>query len=44
MIFATLRDGSRDGSLAVVSRDRTRAVVAQTIVPDLKTLQLLMDD
>lgn len=44
MIFATLRDGSRDGSLAVVSRDLTRAVVAQTVAPDLKTLQQLMDD
>ena len=44
MIFATLRDGSRDGSLAVVSRDLTRAVVAQAIAPNLKTLQQLMDD
>jgi hypothetical protein len=42
MIFATLRDGSRDGALAVVSRDLTRAVVAETVAPDLKTLQQLM--
>jgi fumarylacetoacetate (FAA) hydrolase len=43
MILATLRDGSRDGSLAVVSRDLTRAVVAETVTPELKTLQQLMD-
>jgi fumarylacetoacetate (FAA) hydrolase len=44
MILATLRDGSRDGSLAVVSRDLTRAVVAETVAPQLKTLQQLMDN
>jgi fumarylacetoacetate (FAA) hydrolase len=44
MIFATLRNGTRDGSLAVVSRDLTRAVVAATVAPGLGTLQQLMDD
>ncbi len=44
MIFATLRDGSRDGLLAVVSRDLTRAVVVKTVAPELATLQQLMDD
>jgi len=44
MIFATLRDGSRDGLLVVVSRDRRRAALAETAVPKLKTLQQLLDD
>lgn len=44
MKLATLRDGSRDGSLAVVSRDLTKAVAAATTVPGLKTFQQLMDD
>jgi fumarylacetoacetate (FAA) hydrolase len=44
MILATLRDGSRDGALAVVSRDLTRAVVAASVVPGLGTLQHLLDD
>ena len=43
MILATLRNGSRDGSLAVVSRDLTKAVVAETVAPGLKTLQQLLD-
>ena len=37
MKLASLRDGSRDGRLAVVSRDLTRAVNAATIAPTLQT-------
>jgi len=44
MIFASLSDGSRDGRLAVVSRDLTRAVVAGTVMPELGTLQRLLDE
>src|SRR5262245_35896927 len=44
MILATLRDGSRDGTLAVVSRDLTRAVAVATVAPGPRTLQQLMDD
>ena len=40
MKFATLRDGSRDGRLVVVSRDLTRA----RFVPSAKTLQAALDD
>jgi len=35
--LATLRDGSRDGRLAVVSRDLTRATWAEGIAPTLQT-------
>lgn len=41
MKLATLKDGSRDGSLAVVSRDLRKAVSATEIVP---TLQRALDD
>ncbi|MGE0030761.1 MAG: fumarylacetoacetate hydrolase family protein [Steroidobacteraceae bacterium] len=41
MKLATLADGSRDGRLAVVSRDLTRAAPASTIAP---TLQAALDD
>src|SRR5262245_47065473 len=44
MILATLRDGSRDGTLAVVSRDLTRAVAVAQVAPGPRTLQQLMDD
>jgi fumarylacetoacetate (FAA) hydrolase len=44
MILASLRDGSRDGTLALVSRDLTKAVVAASVVPGLRTLQQLLDD
>jgi fumarylacetoacetate (FAA) hydrolase len=44
MKLATFRDGTRDGSLAVVSRDLTRAVRAETVVAGLRTLQQLLDD
>jgi len=41
MKLATLRDGSRDGQLLVVSRDLSRAVPATRIV---QTLQAALDD
>ncbi len=41
MKLATLRDGSRDGQLAVVSRDLTRCLPATGIAP---TLQAALDD
>jgi len=44
MKLATLRDGSRDGSLAVVYRDLTKAAVAETPVAGLGTLQQLIDN
>ena len=44
MKLATFRDGTRDGSLAVVSRDLTRAVRAETVVAGLRTLQQALDD
>ena len=40
MKLATLNDGSRDGSLVVVSRDLSRCVAAADIVP---TLQAALD-
>lgn len=40
MKLATLKDGSRDGQLLVVSRDLTRAVAATSIAP---TLQAALD-
>lgn len=43
MKLATLRDGSRDGMLAVVSRDLSKAVVAETAA-GVRTLQQLLDD
>jgi fumarylacetoacetate (FAA) hydrolase len=44
MKLATLRDGTRDGALAVVSRDLTRVVRAEAVVAGLRTLQQLLDD
>jgi len=41
MKLATIRDGSRDGQLAVVSRDLKRAHMADAIAP---TLQAALDD
>jgi len=41
MIFATLREGGRDGALLVVNRARDRAVPASTLT---KSLQSLLDD
>jgi fumarylacetoacetate (FAA) hydrolase len=43
MKLATLRDGTRDGALAIVSRDLTRAVKAEAAVAGLRTLQQLLD-
>lgn len=37
MKLATLRDGSRDGTLIVVSRDLTRAVRAREVAPTLQS-------
>lgn len=41
MIFATLREGGRDGTLLVINRARDRAVRAAGVAP---TLQALLDD
>ncbi|MEQ1612284.1 MAG: fumarylacetoacetate hydrolase family protein [Hyphomicrobiaceae bacterium] len=41
MKLATIKDGSRDGFLVIVSRDLTRCVSAETIAP---TLQAALDD
>jgi fumarylacetoacetate (FAA) hydrolase len=41
MKLATLKDGSRDGRLLVVSRDLTRAIEAKAVAP---TLQAALDD
>ncbi len=44
MKFATLRNGTRDGDLVLVSRDLTRAVRAAETIAGLGTLQQLLDD
>ena len=44
MKLATLRNGTRDGALAVVSRDLTKAAVARDCVAGLETLQQALDD
>ncbi len=44
MKLATLRKGGRDGTLAVVSRDLTKAVVAAEAIAGLATLQQALDD
>ena len=44
MKLATFRDGTRDGALAVVSRDLTQAVRAEAAIAGLRTLQQLLDD
>jgi fumarylacetoacetate (FAA) hydrolase len=44
MKLATFRDGTRDGTLVVVSRDLTKAVRAECAVAGLHTLQQLLDD
>ena len=41
MKLATLKDGSRDGQLIVVSRDLRTAVIADGVAP---TLQKVLDD
>src|SRR5438477_2638760 len=44
MKLATFDDGTRDGALAVVARDLTKAVRAEAAVAGLRTLQQLLDD
>jgi fumarylacetoacetate (FAA) hydrolase len=44
MKLATLRNGTRDGALAVVSRDLSKAVVASQVLHAAGTLQQLMDN
>jgi fumarylacetoacetate (FAA) hydrolase len=44
MKLATLRDGTRDGALAVVSRNLSKAVLASQALRAVRTLQQLMDD
>jgi fumarylacetoacetate (FAA) hydrolase len=44
MKLATLRNGTRDGALAVVSRDLSKAVMANAAIAGLDTLQQLLDD
>jgi fumarylacetoacetate (FAA) hydrolase len=44
MKLATYRDGTRDGTLLVVSRDLSKAVKAEAAVAGLRTLQQLLDD
>lgn len=44
MKLATCRDGTRDGALAVVSRDLSKAVMAKGVIAGLDTLQQLLDD
>ena len=44
MKLATLRNGTRDGALAVVSRDLKLAARAEDVVAGLGTLQALLDD
>ena len=44
MKFATLRDGTRDGELVLVSRDLTKAARAADTIAGLATLQQLLDD
>ncbi len=43
MKLATLKNGTRDGVLMIVSRDLTRCVAARDVVPDLTTMQQLLD-
>jgi fumarylacetoacetate (FAA) hydrolase len=44
MKFATLRNGTRDGELVLVSRDLANAVRAAEAIAGLSTLQQLLDD
>ncbi len=44
MKLATLRNGTRDGELVIVSRDLTKAVRAADTIAGLATLQQLLDD
>ena len=44
MKLATLKNGTRDGELALVSRDLARAVRAADVIAGLSTLQQFLDD
>ena len=44
MKLATFHDGTRDGALAVVSRDLTKAIRAEAAIAGLRTLQQLLED
>jgi fumarylacetoacetate (FAA) hydrolase len=44
MKLATLRNGTRDGALAVVSRDLSKVALAREVVAGLETMQQLLDD
>lgn len=44
MKLATIRNGTRDGALAIVSTDLTKAVLAHHAIAGLETLQQLLDD
>jgi fumarylacetoacetate (FAA) hydrolase len=44
MKLATLRNGTRDGALAIVSSDLSKAVAASRAVAGLETMQQLLDD
>ena len=44
MKLATFRNGTRDGALTVVSRDLSKAVLANSAIAGLNTLQQLLDD
>lgn len=43
MKLATLRNGTRDGSLAIVSADLSTAIRARDAVPGLETMQQVLD-
>lgn len=44
MKLATIRNGTRDGALAVVSRNLENAVMAREVITGLETLQQALDD
>lgn len=44
MKLATIRNGTRDGALAIVSRDLSRAVMAHEAIAGLETMQQALDD
>jgi fumarylacetoacetate (FAA) hydrolase len=44
MKVATYRNGTRDGSLVIVSRDLKKMVPAHAVIAGLETLQQLLDD
>ncbi len=43
MKLATLRNGTRDGALVIVSRDLTKAVLGRDAIAGLETLQQALD-